>query len=76
MKSKLVTITIISTFLISGCGNSSNKTSYDELDLIKYQACIDYYMAGIGKSSATYLLSEQFAQQAEDQCKSLRPIKK
>jgi hypothetical protein len=76
MKLKLVALALISTLLLSGCSNSSSQQSYDELDLIKYQACIDYYMAGLGKYGGTYLLSEQYAQQAEDQCKSLRPLKK
>jgi hypothetical protein len=76
MRIKMIILAMISTLLLTSCSNSSSKPSYDELDLIKYKSCMDYYMAGLGRYGATYLLSEQYAQQAEDQCKSLRPVKK
>lgn len=76
MRFKLIPLALISALMITSCGNSSSQTSYDELDLIKYQTCMDFYSAGLGKYTYSYLLSEQYAQQAEDQCKSLRPVKK
>jgi hypothetical protein len=76
MRFKLITLAILSTLMLTSCGSSSTQTSYDELDLIKYQSCMDLYLAGLDKFNFSRFQSEQYAQQAEDQCRSLRPAKK
>jgi hypothetical protein len=43
--------------------------------LIKYQTCLDTYLNGIMKSG-TYLLANQYTEQAIETCSALEPVKK
>ncbi len=76
MKARFGFAALILIPLLTSCSSPSSDSKYDELDLIKYQSCMDLYLAGLDKFDFSRFQSEQYAQQAEDQCRSLRPAKK
>jgi PBP1b-binding outer membrane lipoprotein LpoB len=76
MKSYL-SLLAVSALLLTGCTSTTpeSQPEYDEVDLIKYQTCLDTYLNGIMKSG-TYLLANQYTEQAIDTCSALEPVKK
>jgi hypothetical protein len=76
MKSFL-TVLGVSALLLTGCSSTSpeSKPEYDEVDLIKFQTCLDTYLNGIMKSG-TFLLANQYTEQAIETCSALKPVKK
>lgn len=67
----------MSALLLSGCTSTTpeGQPKYDEVELIKYQTCLDTYLNGIMKSG-TYLLANQYTEQAIETCSALKPVKK
>ena len=76
MKSHLSALTV-TALLLTGCTSTTpeSQPEYDEVDLIKYQTCLDTYLNGIMKSG-TYLLANQYTEQAIETCRALEPVKK
>ncbi len=74
---KLLPVLAISALFLTGCSTPTpeSKPEYDEVDLIKYQTCLDTYLNGIMKSG-TYLLANQYTEQAIETCRALEPVKK
>ena len=63
--------------LLTGCSStSSTEPKYDEVDLIHYQSCIDFYLKGALGKGAFFATSEDYTNQAKDACAKLLPIKK
>jgi N12 class adenine-specific DNA methylase len=63
-----------SAVLLTGCGSASTEPKYDEVELIQYQACVDYTLSTFGKASSTY--SELVTDKTIDACKKYLPVKK
>jgi PBP1b-binding outer membrane lipoprotein LpoB len=76
MKSPL-SVLAISALLLTGCTSTTSESQpkYDEVDLIEYKTCLDTYLNGIMKSG-TYLLANQYTEQAIETCAALKPVKK
>ncbi len=76
MKSYL-SLLAISALLLTGCTTPApeSQPEYDEVNLTEYQTCLDTYLNGIMKSG-TYLLANQYTEQAIETCSALKPVKK
>ena len=76
MKSHL-SVLAISALLLTGCSTPTAESNpkYDEVNLTEYQTCLDTYLNGIMKSG-TYLLANQYTEQAIETCAALKPVKK
>jgi hypothetical protein len=65
---------ILTLLLLTGCSGQSTQPKYDEVDLIRYQACIDYALSTFGKSGWTY--SELVTDTTIEACAKYLPTKK
>jgi len=76
MRSYLSVLAIF-VLLLTGCTSTTpeSQPEYDAVDLIKYQTCLDTYLNGVMKSG-TYLLANQYTEQAIETCRALEPVKK
>ena len=72
---KIIPISFITILLISGCGNSSSKSKYDELEIVRYQACIDFYLKGALDKGVFYAMAPQIVDDAQKECFQLEPEK-
>lgn len=74
---KLIIGLCSSALLLTGCSStSSTEPKYDEVELIRYQECIDFYLKGALDKNAFFMASEDYTNQAKDACSKLLPIKK
>jgi len=67
-------IFLLSASALTGCSNTSSPSKYDEIELIEYQACLDYALNTFGKASSTY--SEYVTDTTIEACKKYLPVKK
>jgi uncharacterized protein YcfL len=71
---KLSVVLLASTLLLTGCGGNPTEPKYDEVDLIQYQACIDYALSTFSKAGSTY--SELVTDRTIEACAKYLPAKK
>jgi uncharacterized protein YcfL len=74
MKSYL-SVLAISALLLTGCSSTApeSKPEYDEVELMVYQACLNKYMK---ENDYTFLMTEIVTQNAVEECKAFKPVKK
>ena len=66
---------LVGLLLLTGCGSEVKKElKYDELDLIRYKACIDYEISSLSKGDFSY--SENMIDFITEACKKYLPVKK
>lgn len=71
---KLSLVFIASALLMTGCSSNTTQPKYDEVDLIKYEACIDSVLSIYERGGQAY--GEVVMAGAEDACKRYLPVKK
>jgi hypothetical protein len=72
---KRLTSVLVGLLLLTGCSSEVKKElKYDELDLIRYKACVEYATDGWARKSWTY--SELVTDQAIESCAKYLPVKK
>ena len=72
---KLLPVLAISALLLTGCSTPTpeSKPEYDEVELMVYQACLNKYMK---ENDYTFLMTEIVTQNAVEECKAFKPVKK
>ena len=76
---KLLPVFAISALLLTGCSNQNpdDKTEYDPVELIKYEACFKLVLDGLlNDPIGKYFETSRQMKIASDNCEPLRPTKK
>ena len=76
MKTAKVLVGLIFLSLLTACGSNSNGFNYDEVELVRYQACIDFYLKGALDKGAFYAMAPQLVNDAQKECFQLEPKKR
>jgi hypothetical protein len=72
MKSKLIVLVVLSTFLLSSCSNPPAQPEYDEASLINYKACVENWVTGAMTGFAgSHLLAPTYTESAAENCADL-----
>ncbi len=76
MKSHLLALTV-TALLLTGCASNTpeSKPEYDQVELLTYNICLQKVVDG-WVSKGTWLLTEQYLDQAKNECKAFKPVKK
>ena len=76
---KLLPVFAISALLLTGCSNQNldDKTEYDPVELIEYEACFKLVLDGLlNDPIGKYFETSRQMKIASDNCEPLRPTKK
>ena len=66
---------LVGLLLLTGCSSGVKKElKYDEIELIRYKACVEYVTDGWARKSCIW--SEQVTDQAIESCAKYLPVKK
>ena len=76
---KFLPVFAISALLLTGCSNQNpdDKTEYDPVELIEYEACFKLVLDGLlNDTIGKYFETSRQMKIASDNCEPLRPTKK
>jgi hypothetical protein len=76
MKKVKVLVGLISISLLTACSSNSKELNYDEVELVRYQACIDFYLKGALDKGTFYAMAPQIVNDAQKECFQLEPKKR
>jgi len=74
---KLLPVLAISAVLLTGCSTPTpeSKPEYDEVELMVYQQCIEKIVDGY-LNKGFFLMVPTYIENAEQECRILKPVKK
>jgi len=71
MRARVYVVVALTALLVTGCAENS-KSQYDEVDLIVYQSCINFFLNGVG---GNFRQAELWTNAAKEYCEAYLPVK-
>lgn len=76
MKHRNSVLAILSSLLLVGCSSApSSEPKYDQVELIHYEGCIDFYLNGVIAKGGTYVMADLNTKMAMEYCAEFLPTK-
>jgi hypothetical protein len=77
MKSKFLPLSLITVLMVTGCSSPVpvSEPEYDEVELMVYNLCIEKMVSNY-LDKGFFGMVPTFIENAEEECKELKPLKK